>query len=65
MTRTERHHFWQQTLTDWAASGLSGATFCKEHSLTYHQFVYGRQKLHGPREPAGRGHEPALPGWWR
>ena len=45
MTRTERHHFWQQTLADWADSGLSGAAFCREHALGYHQFRYWCRKL--------------------
>ena len=39
MTRTERHHFWQQTLAEWTASGLSGAAFCTQQSLSYHRFV--------------------------
>lgn len=59
MASTELHHFWHQTLADWAASGLSGAAFCKEQSLTYHQFAYWRQKLRGSGESAGRGHETA------
>lgn len=46
MTSTELHHFWQHTLGDWAASGLSGAAFCREHQLSYCQFVYWRRKLH-------------------
>ena len=61
MTSTELHHFWQQTLADWTASGLSGAAFCRQQLLTYHQFVYWRRKLRGASESAGRGHEPASP----
>ncbi len=26
-------------------SGLSGAAFCKQYALSYHQFVYWRRKL--------------------
>ena len=50
MTSTELHDFWQQTLAAWTASGLSGAAFCKQQSLTYHRFVYWRRKLLGPGE---------------
>lgn len=53
MTRTERHHFWQQTLADWEASGLSGAAFCRQHGLGYHQFSYWRKKLRGEAESQG------------
>ncbi|XOZ34848.1 IS66 family insertion sequence element accessory protein TnpA [Halomonadaceae bacterium KBTZ08] len=61
MTRTERHQFWQQTLADWAASELSGAAFCKERSLTYHQFVYWRQKLQGAPESASQAQASTAP----
>lgn len=53
MTRTERHHFWQQTLADWVDSGLSGAAFCREHALGYYQFSYWRKKLRGQAESQG------------
>lgn len=45
MASAELHHFWQHTLTEWAASGLSGAAFCRERTLSYHQFSYWRRKL--------------------
>ncbi|EAZ98513.1 IS66 family insertion sequence element accessory protein TnpA [Marinobacter sp. ELB17] len=45
MTPTERAHVWQQHITDWEASGVSGSAYCKQQSLVYHQFVYWRQKL--------------------
>jgi len=45
MTRTERTHFWQQRITDWQTTGLSGSVYCKQQSLIYHQFVYWRSKL--------------------
>ena len=45
MTATEKVHFWQQQITDWEATGLSGNAYCKQQSLIYHQFVYWRQKL--------------------
>lgn len=47
MTTPDLHQFWQQTLSDWQASGLSGAAYCKQESLVYHRFVYWRQKLTG------------------
>lgn len=51
MTTPDLHQFWQQKLSDWQASGLSGAAYCKQESLVYHRFVYWRQKLTGHEEP--------------
>lgn len=45
MTTTSREAFWQQQLFDWQHSGLSGAVFCLQQSLSYHQFTYWRRKL--------------------
>jgi hypothetical protein len=45
MTPTERAHVWQQHITDWQVSGVSGSAYCKRQSLVYHQFVYWRRKL--------------------
>ena len=52
MTTPDLHQFWQQTLSDWQATGLSGAAYCKQESLVYHRFVYWRQKLIGSAEPS-------------
>ena len=40
-----RHAYWQQQVNTWKESGLSGAKFCKASDLSYHRFVYWRQKL--------------------
>ena len=32
-------------LPGWTASGLSGAAFCTQQTLSYHRFVYERRKL--------------------
>lgn len=45
MTTEDRHQYWQQCLIDWQVSTLSGAAYCKQHSITYHQFTYWRRKL--------------------
>ncbi len=31
----EREQLWQQHITQWQASGLSGMAYCKQQSLTY------------------------------
>lgn len=54
MTNSDLNQFWQQALSDWQASGLSGAAYCKQQSLVYHQFVYWRQKLCNSAEPSER-----------
>ena len=33
-------HFWEQHVTQFKDSGLSKAQYCREHQLTYHQFIY-------------------------
>tara|TARA_B110000503_G_C7100857_1_gene393693 strand:+ start:301 stop:612 length:312 start_codon:yes stop_codon:yes gene_type:complete len=35
----------QQQVNTWKESGLSGAKFCETNNLSYHRFVYWRQKL--------------------
>ena len=45
MTTKQRQHDWQQIMTDCQASGLSGMAFCKQQSISYHQFTYWRSKL--------------------
>ena len=52
MTTPDLYQLWQQTLSDWQASGLSGAAYCKQESLVYHRFVYWRQKLTSNTEPS-------------
>lgn len=44
-TPTNRHAQWQQHIVDWQQSGLSQAAFCQSQQLSYHQFIYWRQKL--------------------
>lgn len=41
----ERYEFWQRHMVTWQGSGLSGASFCKQHELNYAQFNYWRKKL--------------------
>jgi len=45
MTPTERAQVWQQHITEWEVSGVSGSAYYKQQSLVYHQFVYWRRKL--------------------
>lgn len=62
MTHTERKRAWQQHITDWQTSGLSGMAYCKQQSLTYCQFVYWRKKLINPRSVSTK---PAMSGFTR
>lgn len=45
MAHNEHEQLWQQHITAWQASGLSGMAYCRQHALTYSQFVYWRRKL--------------------
>jgi len=37
---SERRSFWKQHVIDCNDSGLSKASYCREHQLTYHQLIY-------------------------
>lgn len=45
MTHQERTLYWQQHVDHWRDSGLSGAAFCKQFDLPYHQFTYWHRKF--------------------
>jgi hypothetical protein len=45
MNTQDNQDYWQQQITAWQVSDLSGAAFCREHGLTCHRFYYWRQKL--------------------
>jgi hypothetical protein len=47
MIKSDLNQFWQKMLSDWDASNLSGAAYCKQQSLVYHRFFYRRQKFNG------------------
>ena len=36
---------WQAIIEQWQGSGLSAKTFCQQHQVTYHNFLYWRRKL--------------------
>ena len=36
----ERRSFWNQQLIAYSDSGLSKASYCREHQLPYHQLIY-------------------------
>lgn len=36
---------WREHVTVWRSSGLSAAAFCREHALSYAQFVYWQRRL--------------------
>ena len=50
MKSQQRADYWREQITLWQASGLSGQIFCQQHQLTYHQFVYWRQKYRDSEE---------------
>lgn len=55
MSRQERQTFWQQQVAEWDATDLSAAAFCRQRSLTYHQFLYWRQQLSQSNTPSAAG----------
>lgn len=60
MSRQERQTFWQQQVAEWGATDLSAAAFCRQRSLTYHQFIYWRQQLSDSTSTGSEGS--AVPG---
>lgn len=55
MKSQQRADYWREQITTWQASGLSGQIFCQQHQLTYHQFVYWRQKYRTPEDTISSG----------
>ncbi len=51
MNFQQRADYWREQITTWQASGLSGQVFCQQQQLTYHQFVYWRQKYRTDNPP--------------
>jgi len=43
-TPTNLATYWQQQIDQWKNSGQSQAKFCQANELSYHRFVYWRQK---------------------
>ena len=37
--------YWRQQVDQRQTSGLSQTQYCKTHQLTYHRFIYWRQKI--------------------
>jgi len=55
MTSTENNtdqDFWQLHITQWKASGLSQASYCRQQSLVKHQFRYWKRKFLADHELA-------------
>ena len=51
--RQERLEQWTERLERWAASGLSGAAWCRAEGVVYAQFAYWRRRLRpAAAEPA-------------
>ena len=44
-TTTATHQYWQDQVSNWQHSGLSGPVFCKQQDLVYHRFAYWRKKF--------------------
>ncbi len=55
MKSQQRADYWREQITLWQTSGLSGQVFCQQHQLTYHQFVYWRQKYRTHEDPISPG----------
>jgi hypothetical protein len=46
------HDLWQVHITQWQASGLSQASYCRQQALVTHQFRYWKHKFLADHEPA-------------
>ena len=47
-TPEERRHIqeqWIARIEDWQSSSLSGAAWCRQEKITYHQFIYWKNRL--------------------
>jgi hypothetical protein len=45
------HDFWKLHFEQWQASGLSQASYCREHSLHAHQLSYWKRKFLSSSKP--------------
>jgi hypothetical protein len=45
MTREDRTAHWREIIKQHEASGLSGAAFCREHSINLSRFYHWRRRL--------------------
>jgi hypothetical protein len=41
----QKHRNWREHINRWQDSGLSHSEYCRQHGLTYHQFLYWRKKF--------------------
>jgi hypothetical protein len=53
---TTTHDFWQLHIAQWQASGLSQASYCRQHTLHTHQFSYWKGKVLSDRKPVKPDH---------
>ena len=45
------HDFWQLHITQWQASGLSQASYCRQQALVKSQFSYWKRKFLADSDP--------------
>jgi len=44
----KKRRFWDQHVTDWRASRLKQAQYCRKHHLKVHRFIYWKKKFQAP-----------------
>lgn len=49
------YDFWQLHIAQWQASGLSQASYCRQHALPAHRFGYWKRKSLADGEPVAPG----------
>lgn len=52
MSTINKEQFWQDHITAWQGSGLSQATYCKQHEIKFHNFAYWRNRLSPAKAPS-------------
>ena len=50
-SQPSRQEFWEEHIHAWQLSGLSKARYCREHELSYHQFIYWVPKVRPNTKP--------------
>jgi len=48
----EKRRFWKRHIEEWRSSALTGADYCRHHTLSYHRFVYWNRKFSKDSNPA-------------
>ena len=48
----EKRRFWKRHIDEWRSSALTRTDYCRQHTLSYHRFIYWDCKFRKDSSPA-------------